>query len=306
MMMASHQRRLRRQEQRYRDQLDVLRGRLAALTTAQQTAWAEQDPEPAGCVRLATDSPQRLWQASNSVMTARVGTTTRRGHVRVAVSDAGDDPLNGVALALARSAEWIPGAPVHVKLQRRNALCGPREPVLAAARALLMQLTFHYPPEHLELYVLCSESELAAWRWVRWLPHVLTRDGQTRRIAWDLSTTQRLLIDANPAASLVVLDNPTLASAVPPGVSQLLLADPPRDFSVVLDVGAPSLRMDGQPVSIEHVDTATVNLAERLARALASRRPRPAATNDPRAIVEVHLDGSTEVLGQGSHLANGG
>src|SRR5215472_11319394 len=236
-MMASHQRRLRQREQRYRDQLDVLRGRLAALTTAQQAAWADQDPEPAGCVRLATESPERLWQANPSVLTARVRTTTRRGQVRVSVPDVEDDPLIGAALALARSAESMPGAPVHVKLQQRNALCGPREPVLAAARALLLQLTFHYSPEHLELYVLCSKSELAAWRWVRWLPHVLTEDGRTRRIAWDGPTAQRLLIDAHPAASLVVLDDPTLASAVPPGVSQLLLDDPPRDFSVVLDVG---------------------------------------------------------------------
>jgi DNA segregation ATPase FtsK/SpoIIIE-like protein len=293
----NYDRRLRQREQRYRDYLDVQRGRLAALTTAQQTAWAEHDPEPAGCVRLARNSPERLWQADSSdLLEVRVGTTSRPSNLQVAAPIAAlsgaTDPLIDAASDLARGAQLMPGAAVRVALQERNAVCGPREPVLAAARALLMQLCTHYSPDRLKLFLLCAQDEVDAWRWARWLPHLLASDGRTRNIAWDRPTAQRRLADAEPHPTLVVLADPTLSSAVPAGFSQLLLSDPPPHFSVILDVVAPSLTVQGQQQPIEYIDTATVDLAERLARALAARRPRRSAAVDDQAIVEVQLDGS--------------
>jgi DNA segregation ATPase FtsK/SpoIIIE, S-DNA-T family len=49
------------------------------------------------------------------------------------------------------------------------ALQGSRQRVLAVMRAIVSQLAFSHGPDHLEMIVVTSD--VAAWDWVKWLPH---------------------------------------------------------------------------------------------------------------------------------------
>jgi DNA segregation ATPase FtsK/SpoIIIE-like protein len=292
---AFHQRRLRQHEQRYRDQLDVLRGRLAELLTAEQTALAEQHPDPSGWLRLASTTQERLWQSDPRQLAVRLGTTPRPSSLIVHVPSQPDrartDPLVEAAHKLAASSARLPEAPLLVPLGSRLAVRGPRQQVIEATRALLAQLTSQCSAEQLRLAIVFAAAELGEWRWARWLPHVHTATGLRRLGHGPFEACDLALVadahqrDAALAAARCVylLDD-----------NELL----PEDCATVLDVDA-ELRgwltvADQPPVRIGRVDTATTELAEKLARALAGRIQVVSGLAD--GVVEVEVDGTRRVL----------
>lgn len=287
--------RAEQREHRYRDQLSILRSNLAALHTAEQAALDQQQPDPTACLRLATTAPEWLWQRSLEGA-IRVGVSRQPSKLTVSAprqpEDGPADPLIAAALELAAVAAWLPEAPVTVSVEGSCAVRGPREQILAVTRALLVQLTCHWSPESLRLAIVLPEIEQAAWRWARWLPHVQLPDGR-RRLAWDAATAAGALVDAN----FVVLADQAHPVRMPDGAGCIALlreGEAALAGSTVIEVNE-ALRGCVLPdTTVDRLDTATPELAERVARALAAQRP--ATPSGSEGIVEVHLDGTRSTL----------
>jgi DNA segregation ATPase FtsK/SpoIIIE-like protein len=205
------------------------------------------------------------------------------------------DSLSQAAQALAESAARLNDVPVCMPLAERCAIQGPRSAALAAARSVLAQVATHYAPHELRLAVVFPESETEAWRWARWLPHV--QDASGRRL---LGTNADLLEDLPTRALLVLADAALLPLVSTDAACLLVLNDTdalPPAVTTVLEVGADasgSLTTASGVQRVATVDTASVELADRLARALAGRTVAP--PSDADGVVEVHLDGSRTIL----------
>ncbi len=211
------------------------------------------------------------------------------------------DPLIQAAQALAATAACLPEAPVCITLYGSCAVRGPRPQVLDTARALLVQLATHYAPQHLPVAIVFDAAEQDAWRWARWLPHVQMADGR-RRLARDAASAALAVADS----SVALLADAGLRTTLPAGARRVYLlaegAGVPEDCAAVLDVDstlAGTLHIVGdKPMRVDRIDTATPDLAERVARALYGRAATPSTAGD--GIVEVHLDGTRTSFGAGS------
>lgn len=295
---AVYERRLKRRDQEYRNRLDILRTRLARLTTAQQSELAEHNPDAAGCLRLAVTAPDRIWQRHlDGPIEVRAGTIVGPSTVEVVAPRMPPrrDALFEAAHALAESAAHLNDIPVCMPLVERCAIQGPRSAALGAARSVLAQIATHYSPDELRLAVVFPESEIEAWRWARWLPHV--HDASGRR----LLGSNPSLLENLPSQPLVVLAHAALLPLVPRDVACLLVLNEnealPAGCTSVLANDASlrgTLRVRAAEQVVERVDAAPIEVADRLARALAGRTLAP--PSDGEGIVEVHLDGSRTIL----------
>jgi S-DNA-T family DNA segregation ATPase FtsK/SpoIIIE len=82
------------------------------------------------------------------------------------------EPVTGVVLAdFMRTQQVSYGTPALVSMlvEPGYELHGPREQVLALARAMICQLAFFHGPDHVRLIVV--SSDVREWDWVKWLPH---------------------------------------------------------------------------------------------------------------------------------------
>ncbi len=198
-------------------------------------------------------------------------------------------------------AACLPEAPVCITLYGSCAVRGPRPQVLDTARALLVQLATHYAPQHLPVAIVFDAAEQDAWRWARWLPHVQMADGR-RRLARDAASAALAVADS----SVALLADAGLGTTLPAGARRVYLlaegAAVPEGCAAVLDVDstlAGTLHIVGdRPVRVDRIDGASLELAERVARALYGRTATPSTAGD--GIVEVHLDGTRTSFGAGS------
>ncbi len=192
--------RVRRQHRmRYLDYLERLRSQLGDQEQVARHRARALDPAPAALLDLIRD-PARLWERRRpdpDFLTVRIGAGTIPGR-RLVLQDQGTalqptDPfMLAEARGLVRRFAHLPGAPLRVPLDRVGdvSIVGPREPALAAARAILVQVAALHAPDDVALAVCRPENRAADWDWARWLPHLVDieqRDtaGPLRRIATD-------------------------------------------------------------------------------------------------------------------------
>jgi DNA segregation ATPase FtsK/SpoIIIE-like protein len=243
-------------------------------------------------------APDRIWQRQlDGPFEVRAGTIVGPSTVEVVAPPppAQPDSLSEAAQALADSAARLNDVPACMPLVGRTAIQGPRSAALGAARSVLAQVATHYSPDELRLAVLFPEAEMEAWRWARWLPHV--QDASGRRL---LGSNAALLKDLPTRALLVLADAALLPLVSSDAACLLVLSDTdalPPAVTTVLQVGADatgSLSTASGVQRVATVDTASSEVADRLARALAGRTVAP--PSDAEGIVEVHLDGSRTML----------
>ena len=153
--------RRRRSEQRHRAAATN-----AAITlglTAETALRRRRDPDPAAVAAIARLPTSRLWERASSptdLLRVRVGSadlpsvaTVRRG------------PISEAAGSLWR-------IPVVVDLADGPlGITGPLPIARAIARWVLAQLVTLGPPGRIEVAALLGDDS-AAWRWLRWLPHL--------------------------------------------------------------------------------------------------------------------------------------
>ena len=233
------------------------------------------------------------------------------------------DPLVLAALQLKTDFAMVDGVPIQLPLGQAGVagLVGRRSQVCEAARALLVQLATHHSPEEVRIVAVFPADELAEWQWLRWLPHTWTDDRQHRFLACEADAAHALLgslydllmrrrLAAAPAqaqplpAYVFLLADPALAQSEPIlpllfregaalGAFTLVTADDvpalPKDCQAVVDLaaGRGTLTLAGQVARSAPFtpDALPVDLADRLARAMAPIRLRRAAPRDIPATV---------------------
>ncbi|WP_343900442.1 type VII secretion protein EccCa, partial [Nocardioides aquaticus] len=148
------------------------------------------------------------------------------------------DPVAGDALRrLLVAHRDVPALPLLLDLVATPRLCVVGVDAASVVTALLVSATHALPPGRLRVVVLADPGRLAAWEWVKWLPHAAdpgTRDA-TGPVPLVLTASADPAADLARAASargggqdphvLVVLDLTTPPAALPapvPGVTLVL------------------------------------------------------------------------------------
>ncbi|MCZ2829691.1 FtsK/SpoIIIE domain-containing protein [Modestobacter sp. VKM Ac-2986] len=190
---------------------------LDAAVAADLAARNEAAPDPARLAAAARRRSSPLWsRAGAETLPARLGTGPGPTGVTRVEPDGTRTPARAEHL------------PVTVPLGTTGGLgvVGPRPVVLAAARALVCQLTVLYPPADLRIVLACGPRQLPDWRWARWLPHLASVGTDGAPLPAELLTPGG---DGGPR-TLVVLDGPVdqrtvSALAAAPDVLRVDLAD---------------------------------------------------------------------------------
>lgn len=215
-------------------------------------------------------------------------------------------------------------------------LAGPRHAVLNAARALAIQIATHHSPDEVRIVAVFPASEAAYWEWLRWLPHTWTDDRSQRFLACEKDTAHQLLLSLYdllnrrllqmttakstsdfPLPCLVFfLADPLLVENEPIlrlllrqgkalGAFTVFLAD--RSEALPQGCGAITEAGDGQGKLIQTLplpaqttfrpDEAAIELADRLARAMAPIRLQSLATSSeiPNVVPLLNLLGVDRV-----------
>ncbi|MFI1397987.1 FtsK/SpoIIIE domain-containing protein [Streptomyces sp. NPDC020681] len=208
---------------------------------AERTARRAGFPDPAAVLLTAVGPRRRLWERRTSdadFLELRVGTADQPSDV-VLQDPTQDEHRRQVA----RDAFDVP---VTVRLREHKVLgiAGRGPAARAVARWALAQAAVLHSPKDLVIHVITTgEAGEDAWTWVRWLPHVRQRSGDTlTSIGTDTETSARrvaeltALISARTAAArergsarepdvLVVLDGARRLRSLP-GVVQILRDGP--------------------------------------------------------------------------------
>lgn len=89
---------------------------------------------------------------------------------------------------LADAFQTLNRLPVLLKLNEVGAvgIVGSRtEDQVAQARALLMQIVTHHAPSEVKIVLVSRRSDIAQWRWARWLPHIWSDNRKERYFLTD-------------------------------------------------------------------------------------------------------------------------
>jgi DNA segregation ATPase FtsK/SpoIIIE, S-DNA-T family len=179
-------RKRRAQRERYMDYLEELREDLREQERRFRQQAARVDP-PAARLLEVIDDPARLWErrrADVDFLRLRLG-AGRLPMREIQLRDEGTlsnptDPfMRQEARSLIQRFAHTPGLPLRVPVDRAgdvSVIGADRERVLAAVRALVVQLAAFHAPDDVTLAVLVAPEREPDWAWVRWLPHVLDRE----------------------------------------------------------------------------------------------------------------------------------
>jgi S-DNA-T family DNA segregation ATPase FtsK/SpoIIIE len=171
----------------------------------------------------------------------------------------GEPPDPVAATALERFIDvhrWQPDLPATVDLTDvRELAMGPAE-----ARAFLCSAAGRHQPDRLRIAVFAQADRLAAWEWIKWLPHA----GSVGEY------------DATGPVRLISSDPTTLALAPDDPAHLTLVVDGDHDVTALLDRARSSTVLwvdpDAAPLT-ETPDRCSVATAEAVARRLASQHP---------------------------------
>ena len=168
----------------YLDYLGEVRVEIRAAVTQQRAHLRWTHPDPRALVTIGQEG-SRVWERSpgdddwlvvrfatgpHPLGIAVVPTPTPRSERRDPVAEAAARRLLATQLT-------VPALPTAVRLGdfARIEITGPVECARALARAVVAQAATFHDPHHLIVAVLASPTSVAAWEWVKWLPHSRSR-----------------------------------------------------------------------------------------------------------------------------------
>lgn len=217
-------------------------------------------PDQAELVRRAVTPDATLWQRrrpSDRFLSLRIGLVDRPADISLQ-RGSNDQPEPVLPT--------VHDVPVSVELRKAGVLgiAAPREALLAAARAIVVQTAVLHSPGDLGIVVVTGSDTAEDWQWASWLPHTRpTSDGfacrrliavdgdqasarmaELLRIIDDRAAEQRALLAGGPPpgrAMVVVLDGARRMRAVP-GLARLLANGPAVGiYAICLDADEPAL-----------------------------------------------------------------
>jgi S-DNA-T family DNA segregation ATPase FtsK/SpoIIIE len=167
---------LRRDYLRY---LSQVRAKVRQAAAQQRAAMERGGPDPGALSALVLAG--EVWDRAPGVpgfLNARVATGTQVLAVRLVPPEtkpAEDlDPLCAGALRrFVRTHSSVPALPVSVSLGSVTRVCltGDEAARDGLVRALIAQLAVSHSPRDVSVVVCASPDRIAAWEWIKWLPH---------------------------------------------------------------------------------------------------------------------------------------
>ena len=313
----------------YLRQLDTVRATVREAAAQQRAALWWLHPDPGSLPSLAEER-SRVWERGRSApayLRVRYGVGSRPLSTELVPPD--PVPIETVDLVAAAALHRLltvhrtqPDLPVWVDLRAfpRLEICGSVPDARSLVRAVICSAATFHPPDGLAVAVLASTDSLAAWDWVKWLPHALsTRQydavGPRRMVSTDLAELGSLLPPGiaerapfdvgEPAAEphlLLVVDR----DAPPPyhpllpvrGLHGVTVLDLPRRWDDLEDRARLRLLLAdrqaagegplpvvvqrlGEPTSYDVADCCDLATAEAVARRLAPLTVRPDQGDEP-------------------------
>ncbi|MEV6494911.1 type VII secretion protein EccC, partial [Actinoplanes sp. NPDC051633] len=271
----------------------------------QRAATAFLHPEPSQLWAVAAGP--RLWErraGDEDFAVVRVGTGTQEPSTALVPPSTKPleqlEPLSALALRrFIRTYAAVPELPLALPLTgfARVHVQGDRARAVALVRAMLGQLATMHAPDDVRIAVCAAPDRLAAWDWVKWLPHahhpeLTDAAGPARLIGFplldSLLSTRPRFDPSGPSTSagpqiVVVVDGGDVPVGGLEGVVVIDLGPAPRALdhgALVLDVsGAGSLAAAGAPIGV--ADALSAAETEALARQLAPLRLSGADAGEP-------------------------
>ncbi|SHG84154.1 DNA segregation ATPase FtsK/SpoIIIE, S-DNA-T family [Jatrophihabitans endophyticus] len=236
------------------------REELAAAVRGDERESRAAAPDPAELIRRGVTPDAALWQRrrrGERFLSLRVGLTDRAA--AVTLQRAGSDAPEPVVPV-------VHDVPVEIGLREAGVLgvAGPRDALLAAARALVTQTAVLHSPGDVGLVVVTGSDTRTDWEWTGWLPHTrptsdafacrrlvavdgdqaAARMAELLRLVDERTAEQRARLSGGPPprrAVVVVLDGARRMRAVP-GIARLLAHGPAVGvYAICLDADETAL-----------------------------------------------------------------
>ncbi len=199
-------RRMRAERRDYLRYLNQLREQAAEAADEQRAAVAWDNPDPVALWSIAAGP--RLWERRGShddFGRVRIGLGTRRAALEFVppqtkpIEDL--EPLCAISLRrFTHAHQTVAGVPIALGLRNFTSVefAGDADAAAGLMRAMLCQLAVFHSPDELKIAVLTDEPGLAAWDWVKWLPHTAhpreeDEAGPLRLVATDYEALVELL-----------------------------------------------------------------------------------------------------------------
>ena len=198
--------RLNAERRDYLRYLGQVRTRVRTAAKEQRDALEWGSPDPAALPSLVMSD--RLWErrpSDEDFVNVRIARGPQRLALELIPPDTRPvedlEPMTAGALGrFTRTHSTVPDLPVAVALRSfaRVVPGGDAETARGLVRAVLLHLAAFHTPDDVRVSVCASPENLAAWDWVKWLPHALhpgelDAAGQVRLITTGLDGLEKLL-----------------------------------------------------------------------------------------------------------------
>ncbi|HEV1996963.1 MAG TPA: FHA domain-containing protein [Candidatus Dormibacteraeota bacterium] len=160
----------------FRTGLEELRRELAAARQAEIGRRREEAPDLRHLALAAHRREAWVWERrphDDDFLEVRLALTTTPSRQHVEIEPGGAASLREEAGAALEPLAFVEDVPLILPLAERGTvgLAGPRQPVLDAARWMLVQSAVLHSPRNLSVCAALPREDIDDWDWLKWLPH---------------------------------------------------------------------------------------------------------------------------------------
>ena len=248
---AEKQRKKKKEKNRvrvYTEYITELKENIALEVDNQRKYIIRKSPGPQDILYRIEYRERNLWERVSGQMdflcfTAGIGSSKANIEIDFREKDyyIDKDPLYILAADLAKENIVMESVPITIDLTEDYivGIIGSRQEVYSYIRGVIMQLTALQSYEELHIVVIVDQNEYPEWEFMRWLPHIYSKDGEIRFIACDTedmkyisAELEKILAGGADAAYLIISCDKKLASKTS-FVSKVLNSPEYRKFSLI-------------------------------------------------------------------------
>ncbi len=168
----------------------------------QKNILSESHPTIAKCMEMVASVDRQLWGKriqDYDFLTLRIGSGETESNITLKIPremlTLDTDDLSTLPGEIRDKFQFVPNCPITVDILRNTTvgIVGERSSAVATAKNLLVQATTHHSYDELKIVMICDNTELWDWEFVKWLPHTFDQTRTQRYIANDEKSTNKLL-----------------------------------------------------------------------------------------------------------------
>jgi S-DNA-T family DNA segregation ATPase FtsK/SpoIIIE len=188
----------RSEKERFRKELDELRGSLAKVADEERERRESAYPDPAEIMRRVTLPSTVLWERRpdhQDFLQLRGGVGDVPWQPPVTDQQGTGQPPPEELTAVLKQASILTHSAVPIDLAKGGVvgIVGDRSAALALARSLVCQAAALHGPADVPVMVLANPENAFDWDWTKWLPHTRDTSGVTRALSSHVDLSTRLV-----------------------------------------------------------------------------------------------------------------